>query len=132
MKSQKGQERSLQHMQGEKKETEPLLIKQIHSNGLYFCTANIAAVHQSVGGLKRLTVIWDQALARSEKQVNFAASCLDQLNRSSVRNTMRGLAVDLHNLISNLRTKRSLFVNSFKKCGERCEATTCQYCTLLY
>lgn len=49
-----------------------------------------------------LTVIRDQALARSEQQMNFIASCLDQLNRSSVCDALRGLAVDLHNLISNL------------------------------
>lgn len=49
-----------------------------------------------------LTVIWDQALARSEQQVNFIASSLDQLNRPSVCDALGGLAVDLHYLVSNL------------------------------
>lgn len=49
-----------------------------------------------------LTVIRDQALARSKQQMNFAASCLDQLNSPSVCDALGGLAIDLHDLISNL------------------------------
>lgn len=49
-----------------------------------------------------LTVIWDQALARSEQQVNFTASSLDQLNGPSVCDALGGFTIDLHYLISNL------------------------------
>lgn len=49
-----------------------------------------------------LTVIGDQALARSKQQMHFTASCLDQLNCPSVRDALGGLAVDLHYLVSNL------------------------------
>ncbi len=61
-----------------------------------------------------LTVIRDQALARSKQQMNFAASRLDQLNSSSVCDALGGLAVDLHDLISNLwcRYSPSLHVTS--------------------
>ncbi|TNN33050.1 hypothetical protein EYF80_056785 [Liparis tanakae] len=52
-----------------------------------------------------LTVVRDQALARPEQQVNFAASRLDQLDRPGVRDALGGLAVDLHYLVSNLRLK---------------------------
>lgn len=49
-----------------------------------------------------LTVIRDQALARSEQQVNLVAARLDQLDGPGVCDALRGLAVDLHNLIPDL------------------------------
>lgn len=58
-----------------------------------------------------LTVIRDQALAGSKQQVNFAASCLDQLNSPSVCDALGGLAVDLHYLISNLWCRYNPFLH---------------------
>lgn len=52
--------------------------------------------------LQSLTVIGDQALAGSKQQMNFIASCLDQFDCPSVGDALGGLAVDLHDLISNL------------------------------
>lgn len=49
-----------------------------------------------------LTVIRDEALARSQQQMNFTASCLDQLDCPSVCDALGGLAIDLHYLISDL------------------------------
>lgn len=66
------------------------------------------------GSQQLLTVIRDQALAGSEQQMNLAATRLDQLDRPCVCDALRGLAVDLHNLISNLR-RRHFFLQFTSK-----------------
>lgn len=58
----------------------------------------------ALGG-RSLTVVGHQALAGSEQQVDFAAARLDQLDGPGVRDALRGLAVDLHDLISDLRRR---------------------------
>lgn len=40
--------------------------------------------------------------------MNFTASCLDQLDCPGVRDALGGFAVDLHDLIANLRRTHSL------------------------
>lgn len=57
--------------------------------------------------MQRLTVIRDETLAGSEEQVNLVAPRLDQLDCPSVCDALSGLAVDLHDLISNLKFKYS-------------------------
>lgn len=49
-----------------------------------------------------LTVVRDQALAGPQQQVHPAASGLDELDGPGVCDALRGLAVDLHDLISDL------------------------------
>lgn len=50
-----------------------------------------------------LTVIGHQTLAGSQQQVNFSPSRLDQLDGPRVSDALRGLTVDLHDLIAHLR-----------------------------
>lgn len=91
------------------KKLSTLLIKHIHTEAATYvwliCYSmqwqQCMCMHVP-GSQQSLTVIGDQALARSKQQVDFAASCLDQLDCPSVRDALRGLAVDLHDLISNL------------------------------
>lgn len=59
-----------------------------------------------------LTVIRDQALSRPKQQMNFIASCLDQFDCPRVCDTLGGLAVDLHDLISNLSGRFSPFLHA--------------------
>lgn len=47
-------------------------------------------------------MIGHQTLAGSQQQVDFIPSCLDQLNCPCVSDALRGLPVDLHDLISHL------------------------------
>lgn len=49
-----------------------------------------------------LTVVRDQALAGPQQQVDLVASSLDEFDGPGVRDALRGLAVDLHDLIPDL------------------------------
>lgn len=49
-----------------------------------------------------LTVIRDQALAGPQQQVHLVAPGLDELDGPGVRDALRGLAVDLHDLVPHL------------------------------
>lgn len=55
-----------------------------------------------------LTVVRDQALAGPQQQVHLVASSLDEFDGPGVRDALRGLAVDLHDLISHLSATVSL------------------------
>ena len=109
MTGENGQERSLQHMH-ENKETRHPANQAYPYKSFKICIcycADLYALWQqcvlhACGWQLSLTVIRDQALAGSKQQVNFAASCLDQLDGAGVCDALRGLAVDLHDLISNL------------------------------
>lgn len=110
MRGEKSQERSLQHMH-ENKETQHPAIKHIHTRAsiyvwlICYCVDLYAVATMCVhacGSQQSLTVIRDQALARSKQQMNFTAPRLDQLNCPGVCDALGGLAVDLHYLISNL------------------------------
>lgn len=95
----------------ENKEPQHPPLKHIHTKDSIYvwlicycidlCAVATMCVHACSSQQSR-TVIRDQALARSKQQMNFIASCLDQLNCSSVCDALGGLAVDLHYLISNL------------------------------
>lgn len=63
------------------------------------------------GSQRLLTVIRDQALSRPKQQMNFIASRLDQFDCPRVCDTLGGLAVDLHYLISNLSGRFSPFLH---------------------
>lgn len=110
MRREKSQERSLQHMHGNK-ETQHPAIKHIHTEASIYVwlicySVDIFEVatmcEHACSSQQSLTVIRDQTLARSKQQMNFTASRLDQFNRPSVCDALGGLAVDLHYLISNL------------------------------
>lgn len=47
-------------------------------------------------------MVGHQTLAGSEQQVNFIPSCLDQFNCPGVSDALRGLTIDLYDLISHL------------------------------
>lgn len=49
-----------------------------------------------------LTGVGDPAQARSEEQQDLGAPSLDQLDGPGVCDALGGLAIDLHDLISNL------------------------------
>lgn len=102
MRGKKDQERSSQYVH-KNKETQPPT-KHAHSKAsminMLLCRS-VCSGHARIPQLS-LTVIWDQALAGSEQQVDFIASSLDQLNCPGVCNALGGFAIDLHYLISNL------------------------------
>lgn len=62
-----------------------------------------------------LTVVRDQALAGPQQQVHLVASCLDELDGPGVRDALRGLAVDLHDLISHLSIINAINLDLFIK-----------------
>lgn len=64
-----------------------------------------------------LTVVWDQALARPQQQVDLVASSLDEFDGPGVRDALRGLAVDLHDLIPDLSTHSQYTFSRFNRHG---------------
>lgn len=80
-------------------------IKNATANTLFSAYLCSVCVH-ACSSQRSLTVVRDQALSRPKQQVNLTASRLDQFNSPSVCDALGGLAVDLHDLIPNLRGRR--------------------------